>query len=438
MIAASVDDGEVPAEVVLHEEDHDDRERTDEARQLRARARALGHDRARGRRAHREALEETGRHVGRAEGADLPVGVDVLAAPRRQAARQRRGVGEHRRTRCPRRPRAASRLRASPTSGKGRTREAGRDRADDRHAVRGEVEGAHRDRSTRPPRPGRRAPSAASGERRGSRRATRRRRRARRARSCRRAARARTRRPRSTSPCASELKPNSFGSCPTKTITAIPLRKPTRTGFDRSSARTPRRAKPAAMHSAPMSSASIEASATALAGSAWASTSGRSAAAISGPSAESGPSTRMRDGPNSAYARSASTVVYKPVTGGKPGQLGVRHALRDEQRGEHQPRRRCPHRATPAGRCAPGALPAPPWVGCCASRAGTRTSRIAAVSRSTSSSASARRSRTPRRRASRPRARHPPARRSSQHPPWPRCSRPHVRGSGRRTRRAIW
>ena len=67
-----------------------------------------------------------------------------------------------------------------------------------------------------------------------------------------------------------------------------------------------------------MSSASIEASATALAGSAWASTSGTSAAAISGPSAESGPNTRMREGPNSAYARSASTVVYRPVTGGSP------------------------------------------------------------------------------------------------------------------------
>ena len=120
-------------------------------------------------------------------------------------------------------------------------------------------------------------------------------------------------------------------------MTAIPLRKPTRTGFDKNCARTPRRAKPAAMHSAPMSSASIEASATALAGSARASTSGTSAAAISGPSAESGPKHEDAGGSEQRVRKERQHRRVQAGDGGKPGQLGVRHALRDEQRGEHHP-----------------------------------------------------------------------------------------------------
>ena len=50
----------------------------------------------------------------------------------------------------------------------------------------------------------------------------------------------------------------------------------------------------------PTISASIDASATARAGSPSAATSGRIVAAIIGPSDESGPSTRIRDGPNTA------------------------------------------------------------------------------------------------------------------------------------------
>ena len=50
-----------------------------------------------------------------------------------------------------------------------------------------------------------------------------------------------------------------------------------------------------------MSRASIEASATARSGSPFAPTIGMSVAAIIGPSEESGPSTRMREGPNAAY-----------------------------------------------------------------------------------------------------------------------------------------
>ena len=51
---------------------------------------------------------------------------------------------------------------------------------------------------------------------------------------------------------------------------------------------------------APTMSASIDASATARSGSPLAAISGRIVAAIIGPSEESGPSTRIRDGPNTA------------------------------------------------------------------------------------------------------------------------------------------
>lgn len=60
----------------------------------------------------------------------------------------------------------------------------------------------------------------------------------------------------------------------------------------------------------------MAANATAWAGSPPAS--GSTAAAISGASAESGPSTSLREGPNTAYAARARTVVYRPVTAGSP------------------------------------------------------------------------------------------------------------------------
>ena len=67
---------------------------------------------------------------------------------------------------------------------------------------------------------------------------------------------------------------------------------------------------------APTMIARSPASATARASSPRAS--GRIAAAMIGASAESGPSTRMRDGPKSAYARSGTMVAYRPVSGGSP------------------------------------------------------------------------------------------------------------------------
>ncbi len=65
-------------------------------------------------------------------------------------------------------------------------------------------------------------------------------------------------------------------------------------------------------------SASIDASATARSGSPPAATRGSTVAAIIGPSEESGPSTRIRDGPHTAYPSRQRIVVYRPVIGGRP------------------------------------------------------------------------------------------------------------------------
>ncbi len=62
----------------------------------------------------------------------------------------------------------------------------------------------------------------------------------------------------------------------------------------------PSRATAARIITAPTISASIEASITARAGSPFASIIGAIVTAIMGPSAESGPSTRIFDGPNTA------------------------------------------------------------------------------------------------------------------------------------------
>jgi hypothetical protein len=46
--------------------------------------------------------------------------------------------------------------------------------------------------------------------------------------------------------------------------------------------------------------------------------SGKIVAAIIGPRDESGPSTRIRDGPKMAYASRHKIEVWSPVTGGSP------------------------------------------------------------------------------------------------------------------------
>ncbi len=113
----------------------------------------------------------------------------------------------------------------------------------------------------------------------------------------------------SMKPLASTLNPKSFGSWPTRMVSANPFMYPICVGLDSRSATKPSRSTAASTTIAPVIRASIEASATARSGSPWAATSGSSVAAIIGPSDESGPSTRIGDGPNSAYPARQSTDV---------------------------------------------------------------------------------------------------------------------------------
>ena len=86
----------------------------------------------------------------------------------------------------------------------------------------------------------------------------------------------------------------------------------------------------------PTSTAIIPARVIAVAGLS-AATSGRIAAKMSGDTDESGPSTRTREGPIRAYPTRQAIVVYSPVTGGKPGELGVGHPLGHQDGRQHQP-----------------------------------------------------------------------------------------------------
>jgi hypothetical protein len=82
------------------------------------------------------------------------------------------------------------------------------------------------------------------------------------------------------------------------TVSAMPFMYPYRIGFDSSSVMKPRRASPAPTHRAPDTIAIIPPIATARCGSP--ADSGSTTARITAASAESGPRTRIRLGPNSA------------------------------------------------------------------------------------------------------------------------------------------
>lgn len=92
--------------------------------------------------------------------------------------------------------------------------------------------------------------------------------------------------------------PRSRGNWLTMTASAMPLRYPTRIGFDSNPVTNPSRKSRPAMRNPPIRMASSPASATAWSGSRPAS--GSTAAAIMGASDESGPTMRTREGPKTA------------------------------------------------------------------------------------------------------------------------------------------
>lgn len=89
-----------------------------------------------------------------------------------------------------------------------------------------------------------------------------------------------------------------------------------RIGLDSRSVTRPSRSTPPSSSTAPTSSAGTPPRAMARRSSP--SARGTTAAAMIGASEESGPSTRTRDGPVSAYTSSGTTVAYSPACGGRP------------------------------------------------------------------------------------------------------------------------
>ena len=107
---------------------------------------------------------------------------------------------------------------------------------------------------------------------------------------------------------ASVEKPKSLGSWPMKIVMASPFMYPTWTSLLSRSAMNPSLPTPRPISMRPTMRASIPARAMAVAGS-LATISGTMAAKISGETAESGPSTRIRDGPSRAYTTRQAMVV---------------------------------------------------------------------------------------------------------------------------------
>src|SRR3954447_24735087 len=89
-------------------------------------------------------------------------------------------------------------------------------------------------------------------------------------------------------------------------------------GLESRSATKPSPVRPATIMISATMIASTDARATARPGSPFAPTSGRIVAAIMGPSEESGPRTRILEGPNTAYDARQRIDVYRPVIGGRP------------------------------------------------------------------------------------------------------------------------
>jgi hypothetical protein len=113
----------------------------------------------------------------------------------------------------------------------------------------------------------------------------------------------------SRKPSASVEKPNSLGSWPTMIVMPRPFMYPTCTSTESRSTTNPSLATPSPISMTPTISASMPASMIAVDGSSPATSRGASAAKMSGDTDESGPRTRMRDGPMTAYPTRHAMVV---------------------------------------------------------------------------------------------------------------------------------
>ena len=126
-------------------------------------------------------------------------------------------------------------------------------------------------------------------------------------------------------------KPSSLGTCEMITSSATAFRYPTRIGLDSRSVTKPEAQQAAEQEDRADHDREQTRERDRTARHCRAREAG-SDAAMMGASAESGPSTRMRDGPNTAYASRGTIVAYRPVSGGQSGGDRVAHAGGDQQR----------------------------------------------------------------------------------------------------------
>ena len=288
------------AQQARDEDEHEpDRDRADEPGHLRLCAGLLRHGGARAARADREALEEPGADVRSPDPDHLLAAVS--SCPVRSAKADAVAiVSASATTAMPSAPPTRSARSESsrlgtvsggnpfgsvPTSFTPWSRELEELRGADREHDRGEDAGDLRQDPL---------------QRRGSRRARRRRRRARRRPSCRRRPRRRSPSAPSMKPSASTEKPKSFGSWPDEDREREPVHVADHRRLREQVGDEAEPQQPAEDHERADEEREREASSIARAGSPWAPRSGRIVAAIMGPSDESGPSTRIRDGPKTA------------------------------------------------------------------------------------------------------------------------------------------
>ena len=141
----------------------------------------------------------------------------------------------------------------------------------------------------------------------------------------------------SYTPVADAVKPNSFGSWLTTTTTAIPLRKPMRTGLEKSSARMPIRASPAATHKAPIrqreQAGERDGPRRIALGADERQQRGSDHGAERGVGAEHEELRR----PEERVGEQGDHRGVEAGDGREAGERRVRHALRHEQDGQHQP-----------------------------------------------------------------------------------------------------
>ena len=135
-----------------------------------------------------------------------------------------------------------------------------------------------------------------------------------------------------TSPCSGGM-PSRLGISLRMISRTSPNTKPVTIGRDMNSAAQPSFSSPPMIRPTPAESARAEVIATARSGSCRR---GPQPAIRTGPTRDTGPTTRRGDDPNRAYAIKASGIEYNLTSTGTPAIAAVTQGLRHRQGSNHQ------------------------------------------------------------------------------------------------------